>query len=46
MFKEGRGAAGALGLIVSVLYLAMGGFSLFIYIRILKERSILTESLE
>lgn len=38
MYKEDRGGAGTLGLIVSLLFLAMGLYSAFIYIKILRDR--------
>lgn len=41
MFGEGRGGAGALGLVVSLLFLGMGVFTSFIYIQIFRKRSAL-----
>ena len=38
MYKAERGGAATLGLIVSLLYLAMGLYSAFIYAKILRER--------
>ena len=38
MYKAGRGVAGTLGLIVSLLFLGMGLFSAFIYITVLRNR--------
>jgi hypothetical protein len=44
MFEAGRGGAGALGLIVSLLYLGMGIYSSFIYFRIVRQRAALKAS--
>jgi multisubunit Na+/H+ antiporter MnhG subunit len=38
MYKAERAGAATLGLIVALLYLAMGLYSAFIYVKILRER--------
>ena len=45
MFKIGAAAAGIFGLVVSILWLLIAAWSAFLYFRICKQRSILTQAL-
>lgn len=45
MFSDGNPAAGAFGLIISIIYLILVVWSAYLYYRIFRERSILTKAL-